>query len=560
MNHIIKNTFIEPAGRYFDYLARKFPVMCASDEFHFIPRAENAVRYYDKIDNLDAAAVEECIFTLKNFQNDFDRLAAGKPEYVRQGNELEILTDIELLKSSVHALLIELHKKQTWRHNPLLYLKIAFIGLDHAITKPASDQKELTDRVLSRLNAIPGLFQQADANIDFIPRPYRQSTSVMIRDCKSYLIEIRNSLLFRSSGYFSESIERVLSSLKKFSRFLLTAPSKGKSTYNYGNKYGDREALEDTIQNHFRSGRSLKEIYQIGMEEWHRNLERLKKYQNEIDPEKTWKELYDSYCTRNILKMETISLYRKEFELLYKFFSVNGFGDIGFNSSLEICETPAYLQSIRGSASFSAASANDREEKDFFFITTRTPRVMSKKSARLLREQLHREYKFLTAHETFPGHHLLDCFRRGLDNPVRRQIESPLFYEGWAYYAESLLSEYGYVKNTMDLLIDARRCLWRAARCRIDVGLTSGILNREDAEKLLITAGFTEAEAKSQIDRFQLNPGYQLCYSLGRYEILKLKEKYATLMGQEQFHRRLLEGGELPFHLIMKAFENFSTE
>jgi len=112
----------------------------------------------------------------------------------------------------------------------------------------------------------------------------------------------------------------------------------------------------------------------------------------------------------------------------------------------------------------------------------------------------------------------------------------------------------------MDLLIDARRCLWRAARCRIDVGLISGMITREDAEKLLITAGFTEAEAKGQIDRFQLNPGYQLCYSLGRYEILNLKEKYATLMGQKQFHRRLLEGGELPFHLIAKEFENFYRE
>ncbi len=52
----------------------------------------------------------------------------------------------------------------------------------------------------------------------------------------------------------------------------------------------------------------------------------------------------------------------------------------------------------------------------------------------------------------------------------------------------------------------------------------------------------------------------QLCYSLGRYEILNLKKKYAALMGQEQFHRRLLEGGELPFHFIAKEFENFSRE
>jgi uncharacterized protein (DUF885 family) len=57
----------------------------------------------------------------------------------------------------------------------------------------------------------------------------------------------------------------------------------------------------------------------------------------------------------------------------------------------------------------------------------------------------------LTAHETIPGHHFLDSIRRSLKNPIRRQIESPLFYEGWASYAESMLIEYGYLEETMQL-------------------------------------------------------------------------------------------------------------
>ncbi|MFH2218220.1 MAG: hypothetical protein ABII68_00995 [Pseudomonadota bacterium] len=30
--------------------------MCASDEFHFLPRVESASRYYDRLDDLDASA------------------------------------------------------------------------------------------------------------------------------------------------------------------------------------------------------------------------------------------------------------------------------------------------------------------------------------------------------------------------------------------------------------------------------------------------------------------------------------------------------------------------
>jgi uncharacterized protein (DUF885 family) len=146
-----------------------------------------------------------------------------------------------------------------------------------------------------------------------------------------------------------------------------------------------------------------------------------------------------------------------------------------------------------------------------------------------------------------------------IQNPVRSQIESPLFYEGWAYYVESLLTEFGYADQPMDRLVDCKRRLWRAARCQIDVGLNTQRLVPGDAIRLLTTAGFSPEEASAQVDRFRLNPGYQLCYSLGRFEILRLRDAYAGPMGHERFHRLLLEGGELPFHLIEKRLRGFNT-
>jgi uncharacterized protein (DUF885 family) len=230
---------------------------------------------------------------------------------------------------------------------------------------------------------------------------------------------------------------------------------------------------------------------------------------------------------------------------------------VDLNSPLRLCETPTYLRSVRGATSFSAAFSADLREEHSFYVTTRLPQNRAKEAAELLKRQLHREYKFLTAHEAIPGHHSLDSVRRGRKNPVRRQIESALFYEGWACYAESLLTEYGYVTNPMEYLVDCKRRLWRAARCQIDVGLAAGMLARQDAVRLLTTAGFSPEEANNQIDRFLLNPGYQLCYSLGRYEIVKLRETYGILMGRDRFHRQL-EGGELPFHLIEKRFETLN--
>ncbi len=248
--------------------------------------------------------------------------------------------------------------------------------------------------------------------------------------------------------------------------------------------------------------------------------------------------------------MNTLDLYRQEYGHLHSFFLKHGLGKGDLSESLHIVETPTYLRSVRGSASFSAAFSPDQNEESYFYITTKKLQKQSWRAVRSIKNRLHREYRFLTAHETVPGHHLLDCSRRELKNPIRRQIESPLFYEGWASYAESLLGEYGYLQNALEKLVICKRNLWRAARCQADVGLVTGLLSQNDGVSLLENGGFSREEALAQIHRFRLNPGYQLCYTLGHYEILKLRRTYGTLFGKERFHHMLLAGGELPFQMI----------
>ena len=293
------------------------------------------------------------------------------------------------------------------------------------------------------------------------------------------------------------------------------------------------------------------------MEEWHQILKQLESLQSKINPGKTWAELYHGYNPSQIEEMEIITLYKSEIDRLRTFFRRNGFSQEDLNAPIDVVYTPRYLKSVRSSASFATAFSQNPEEKSLFYITTQFPEQNSKNTDTLLQKRLHREYKMLTAHETIPGHHFLDSIRRRLANPVRRQIESPFFYEGWASFSESMLIEYGYISDPQELLVDCKRRLWRSARCQIDVGLTIGKLSQDDAIELLKTCGFAPQEAFRQLDHYRLNPGYQLCYSLGSYEFRQLKENYGNLLRGKDFHSFVLEGGELPFHLIEKRFDGF---
>jgi hypothetical protein len=532
-------------SRYFTYLAEHFPVMCASDEFLALPRAQAASRHYHRIENLDATAVDKCLADLESFREEFDRRAVV-------ATDLETLIDLELMKANATGILIEFKESRSWRHNPLLYLKIAFIGLDHALTKPASGRREQTERAMARIQAIPRLLLQATVNIDSMPTSYHQAATAMVIDCRSYLAEIATSVVATGSPHFTSALNEVATALDAFGRFLTTVTPLPDGQFQ-------GTSVEKNLRQVFLCQRSLAEIFQIAVEEWQQNLEQMQQLQNRIDPGKTWGQLYHAYSPPEVGQLDTFALYGREIERLAAFFRQHGFGQLVGSEPLLLCETPTYLRSVRSSASFGAASGAHDSEADRFFLSTRLSRQRGRQAEERLRKRLHREYRFLSAHETIPGHQLLDSVRRNLANPVRRQIESPLFYEGWAYYAESLLAEYGYVEQPIELLVDCKRRLWRAARCQIDIGLTTGRLKPEDAVGLLTTAGFSTEEATTQVTRFRLSPGYQLCYSLGRYEIMQLRERFAPRLDRDRFHQELLEGGQLPFHLAEQRLRVLDT-
>ena len=526
------------ADRYFAYLGAHFPVMCASDEFTFMPRAQAASGYYDRLESLDPDHLEDCIRAVKEFRSLFDARA-------REEMDSERRLDLDLLQGSTSALLLELEQRRSWRHDPLLYLKGAFIGLDHALTKPASDKEERKLNFQARLEAIPRLLRQATANLHQIPESLHQAAVAMVGDCKAYLGEFGRGVPGEEGNGPEQGVRRAGDALAAFARFLAAHPP-----------VADRDVvhadLEARLREHFLSVRTLPEVFRIAQEEWRENLRALEALPRTLAPGRRWQELYHEHCPAEVEDLDTIALYRRELLRLSRFFQEHGFGWADLGAELEIRETPTYLRSIRSAASFSAAFSADPRERSFFYITTRLPDRRSQESAILLRKRLHREYRFLAAHETVPGHQLLDSVRRRLENPVRRQIESPLFYEGWAYYAESLLTEYGYVASAVDELVDRKRRLWRAARCQIDVGLATGMLGRDEGLRLLTTAGFSPEEATAQVERFATNPGYQVCYTLGRYEIEGLRAAFGTHLDRDGFHRYLLQGGELPFHLLAR--------
>ena len=164
----------------------------------------------------------------------------------------------------------------------------------------------------------------------------------------------------------------------------------------------------------------------------------------------------------------------------------------------------------------------------------------------------HLEYRITAAHETWPGHHLLDVCRWSLPQLVRRSIEQPLCYEGWACLAEELMQRSGYLDSPWDPYLLARRRIRRAARGLADIGLQSGQMNLADAARLLEKTGIPHGQAATMIQKYLLRPGYQVCYAFGLRQGFDLLETYGA-NNPSAFAQTLLRQGQIGFGPLEEA-------
>jgi hypothetical protein len=288
------------------------------------------------------------------------------------------------------------------------------------------------------------------------------------------------------------------------------------------------------------------EILEIAHYVYRKTEEKIRALARKIDSRKSWNRILYEGLPSVSSPMEVMKLFQKEVKSLRRFFYSQDIVTFPLGEKLAVLQTPSYLQSLRATASYRAPVTGNTKSHGIFYITP------GKEDLRLISSHC----PYLSAHETYPGHHILDHLRIHHSNPIRRQIESPLFYEGWACYAEQLLDELGYIQDPRQQLIGLKRKLWRSLRAALDVELQMGKITLAQGAKKIETVGYSSKRAERQIRRFALTPGYQLCYSIGMYEILRMRKRFSSHSALKPFHDILLGGGQLPFHLVERRLED----
>jgi uncharacterized protein (DUF885 family) len=174
----------------------------------------------------------------------------------------------------------------------------------------------------------------------------------------------------------------------------------------------------------------------------------------------------------------------------------------------------------------------------------------------------------VSIHEAYPGHYVnFLCLNASQATKVEKVFSGYAFTEGWAHYCEQMMVDEGFAGapnpdgSPVDKVRAARfrmaqidEALLRACRFCVSIKMHClGMTLDEGTKFFQDNCYYEEKPARQEAMRGTFDPEY-LYYTLGKLEILKLREDYRKQEGPafslEKFHAELLNYGSPPLRLL----------
>ena len=526
---------IKSAGKFFAYLGKHYPVMCASGAFEFMPPVNDAAKWLDRLDDLSRKGIEGHVLKLTRFRQDFET-AAAKAETPEERGVARALA------VSAGCAITELGHIRSWEKSPDYYLRVAFTGLEQAAGLPSKNAKALEKRFVKRLRSIPALLALASENIEAVSPGNRAKAQTMVRDCARYLSELGESDLGRA-GKTARYLEENLAALRDFDRFVSTRTEVPEP---------DGVPFTHMIETVLGTDRSAKDIFTMAEEEFHRCREALLGLESSLG--KPWQEALDGYAGPAEDGMTPLDVVVREMHRLRSFVFDTGLPGVFADSGLKVDLQPLHLASTLRPIHYDPALGAWPDEQSRCHVS---PQLFSGRGfrddpSRLRR--MRRECLFMTARQTYPGRHLLDSQRRALGDSPMSQVVNPLFMAGWLALAENLLDELGYLETDLDRLVLHHRGLCRAAQAMIDAGLAVGDLDQDRCLRILGDAGFSGEESLDRVRAIRLSPASRVMPVLGLAEMNAMRA--ASGQDARTFCSSLFSRGQLPLNHLADSMRN----
>jgi len=523
--------------RYFDDQFRLHPSRATAFGFHH--------PYDSQLEDYSANGIHEEI--------------AIDNKYLAEFGKMPVTDERDLVISNIQADLLKLQTIRPWDMNPDYYssgVTESIFGLMSRKFAPA--EQRLRD-VIAREQKIPEVLADARQNLKNPPKIYTEVAleqlpgigSFFFTDVPAAFVEVKDEDLLAQFKKSNAAATEALKSYENWLRTNLLPRSRGE--FRIG-----AEAYQKKLMYEEMVDLPLNRLLAIGYRNLRENQQQLVDVSKKIDANKTPQQIAEKIENDHPAPDQLLQSFRGTLDGLIEFINAHHIITIPSTIKPILEETPPFERALT-TASMDTPGPYEKVATEAYFNVTLPAKSWSAKQIEEFMTAFNRGTIATTAiHEAYPGHYVQLLWFQKLQSKIRKLIGCGTNIEGWAHYTEQMMLDEGYGNGDPELragqLLDA---LLRNCRYIVGIEMHTGKMTYEQGIQFFMREGYMSRNyAERETKRGTSDPTY-LVYTLGKLQILKLREDYRKKMGTsfslEQFHDNFIQQGGVPIKLIRKT-------
>src|SRR5262249_1917483 len=277
-----------------------------------------------------------------------------------------------------------------------------------------------------------------------------------------------------------------------------------------------------------------------------------------IDPKASVQEVLAHIQKEHPAPDHLMQSFRDTFSGLVQFIDEKKIVTIPEGQPPTLEETPPFERATTTASMDTPGAFETKGREAFFNVTLRDAKWPAEKTEQWMQSFNNGMIPGTAIHEVYPGHFLQFVWIGQLHSTVRKLFFCGSNAEGWAHYDEQMMLDEGYGNGDpvlrMGQLEDA---LLRNARFIVGIQMHTRAMTIDPAKEFFIKEGYQlPPVAEEETKRGTSDPTY-LVYTLGKLQILKLREDYRKMRGKDfsllEFHNKFMQQGGVPLNMVRKA-------
>ncbi len=523
--------------RYFDDYFRLSPTAATAAGFHH--------PYDSQLEDYSAQAISQ-------------RIALDQ-KYLAEFSQMPDSDDRDWVISHLNADLLNIQNIRQQETNPDYYSSGVTVSIFTLMSRKFAPPEERLRDVIAREQKIPQVFADARQILKNPPKIYTEVAleqlpglqSFFANDVPAAFTEVKDQNLLVQ---FKKSNAAVIDALKSYEAWVRTTllPQSNGDFRIGAENYHKKVMYEEMVDV------PLDRLLEIGYGNLHANQQHLLEICKKIDPGKTPQEIVKRFEKDHPAPDQLLQAFRNTFSGLIDFITAHQIITIPSTVRPILEETPPFERALT-TASMDTPGPYEKVATEAYFNVTLPEKDWPRERTEEFMTAFNRGTIVSTAiHEAYPGHYVQLLWFQKVQSKVRKLIGCNSNIEGWAHYTEQMMLDQGYGNGDQELrlgqLLDA---LLRNCRYIVGIEMHTGKMSYEQGIEFFMREGYMSHDyAERETKRGTSDPTY-LVYTLGKLEIMKLRDDYRKKMGTrfslEEFHNQFMQQGGVPIQLIRHA-------